>query len=68
MTINVKLLRNQKDCLRQYLQKLVLVDYQVQNPAPVVPLHMSTIRSVYHEHLLKVKVIQVSIQDIFFLY
>lgn len=60
MTINVKPSRNQKDCFHQYLQKLVLVDYQVQNPVPVVPLHMFTIKSVYHEHLLKVKVTQVS--------
>lgn len=61
MTINVKLLRNLKDCLHQYLQKLVPVDYQVQNPVPVVALHMFTIKSVYLGHLLKVKVIQVSI-------
>lgn len=61
MTINVKLLWNLKDCHHQYLQKLVPVDYQVQNPVPVIPLHMFTIKSVYHGHLLKVKVIQVSI-------
>lgn len=54
------LLRRLKDYLHQYLQKLVPVDYQVQNPVPVVPLHMFTIKSVYQEHLLKVKVKQVS--------
>lgn len=61
MMINVKLPRNQKDCHHHYFQKLVPVDCQVQNPVPVVPLHMFTIKSVYHEHLLKVKVIRVSI-------
>lgn len=61
MTINVKLLRNLKDCLHQHLQKQVPpVGYQVQSPVVVVVvvvLLMCTIKNVYHEHLLRVKIL-----------
>jgi len=58
MTIQGKLLRNQKDCLRHHLQKLVPVDYQVQNRIVVIiVLFMFTIKNAYQEHSLKVKTI-----------